>query len=87
MNSEMRSLNSAFKSLNKHIPEYFDLDHLRNVAQQGNLKLRTVMHLQFIKHNGRAETKAVIEAIYKEVLKDVRELVPKRVAVEVNYHR
>jgi hypothetical protein len=71
---------SVFKSLNKHIPEYFDLDHLRNVAQHGNLKITTVMHLEFMKHHGtkeqkqrmeKAETKADIEAIYKEVLKDV----------------
>ena len=75
----MRSLDSVFKSLNKHMPEYFDLDHLRNVAQHGNLKLTTVMHLEFIKHHGtkeqkqrmeNAETKADIEAIYNEVLKD-----------------
>ena len=77
---EMRSLSAVFKLLNKHIPEYFDLDHLRNVAQHGNLKLTTVMHLEFIKHHGtkeqkqrmeKAETKADIEAIYKEVLKDI----------------
>jgi hypothetical protein len=77
---EMGSLSAVFKLLNKHIPEYFDLDHLRNVAQHGNLKLTTVMHLEFIKHHGtkeqkqrmeKAETKADIEAIYKEVLKDV----------------
>jgi uncharacterized membrane protein YheB (UPF0754 family) len=80
MDSEMRSLDSVFKLLNKHIPEYFDLDHLRNVAQHGNLKFTNVMHLEFIKHHGtkeqkqrmeNAETKADIEAIYKEVLKDV----------------
>jgi uncharacterized membrane protein YheB (UPF0754 family) len=80
MNSEMGSLSAVFKSLNKYIPEYFDLDLLRNVAQHGNLKLRTVMHLEIIKHHGtkeqkqrmeKAETKADIEAIYEEVLKDV----------------
>ena len=79
---EMRSLDSVFKLLNKHIPEYFDLDHLRNVAKYGNLKIRTVMHLEFIKHHGtkeqkqrmeKAGTKADIEAIYKELLKDVGE--------------
>jgi len=48
----MRSLNSVFRLLNKHSLEYFDLDHLRNVAKYGNLKLRTVMHLEFIKHHG-----------------------------------
>jgi hypothetical protein len=54
---EMRSLDSVFKLLNKHIPEYFDLDHLRNMVQHGNLKLTTVMHLEFIKHHGTKEQK------------------------------
>ena len=80
VNSEMRWLKAVFKKLSKDIPEYFDLDHLRNVAKHGNLKIRTVMHLEFIKRHGseeqkqrleKAETKAVIEAIYKEVLKDL----------------
>lgn len=73
MDSEMRSLDSVFKKLNKDITGYFDLDHLRNVANHGNLKLKTVMHLEFIKHHGTKEQKqrmekADIEAIYKEVL-------------------
>ena len=72
MDSEMRSLNSLFKKL-----EYFDLYRLRNVVK---LDGKTLMHLDYIKHHGtkeqkqraqKAETKAVIEAIYKEVLKDV----------------
>jgi hypothetical protein len=66
--------------LDKDIPEYFDLDRLRNVVKLDGLKLKTLMHLDCIKHHGtkeqkqraeKAETKAVIEAIYKEVLKDV----------------
>jgi hypothetical protein len=87
MDSQMRSLNSVFKKLNEDIREYFDLVHLRNVAKLGGLKLKTVMHLDFIKHHGtkeqkqraeKAETKAVIEAIYKEVVKDVGQGLRKR---------
>ena len=63
-------------SLNKHIPGYFDLDHLRNVARHGNMKITTGMHLEFIKYHGTKEQKQRMEkaetkAIYKEVLKDV----------------
>jgi len=87
MDSQMRSLNSVFKKLNEDIREYFDLVHLRNVAKLGGFKLKTVMHLDFIKHHGtkeqkqraeKAETKAVIEAIYKEVVKDVGQGLRKR---------
>ncbi|MFZ0224529.1 MAG: hypothetical protein WAM42_22840, partial [Candidatus Nitrosopolaris sp.] len=39
MDSQMRSLNSVFKKLNKDIQKPFDLDHLRNVAKLGGSRL------------------------------------------------
>ena len=62
MDSQMRSLNSVFKKLNKHIQEYLDLDRLRNVAKLGWLKLKTLMHLDFIKHHGTKEPKHRVKA-------------------------